>query len=308
MNHYLAIDIGGTFIKYGLVDHSGNIKECNKVKTPDQWEPFLDQLIELVEENILLIKGVGISCPGKIDTQTGTISFGGSLPFLHGKMIKQILENRFTIPCSIINDGKAAALAELWLGELRDVRNGAAIVLGTGIGGGLILNGELFEGSNFLAGELSLLLRSPDEIETEALMGMTGSAVGLVRKSAKLLGIADETDGIAVFEELKTNVHSTVYNLFSDYCREIAAIIFNLQATLDLETVVIGGGISIQPVVVEEIRRQYLEMRLAIPVYDAMFDELKITPCYFRNEANLLGAIFNLILQKEKLLLTKAYS
>lgn len=88
--------------------------------------------------------GIAISVPGIVDTDDGVIYHGGLLTFFHGFRIKEVLQAKYHLPVAALNDGKAAALAELATGHLKGVTNGAALVLGSGLGGGLIINGKLF--------------------------------------------------------------------------------------------------------------------------------------------------------------------
>ncbi|MHC5374178.1 ROK family protein [Enterococcus sp. LJL120] len=293
---YFSIDIGGTYIKYAKVDRSGNIEQVDKVPTPttlDDLEAVLAQLVEPVSQEV---RGVGISCPGKVDIKTGTVYNGGALPFLHGYSFRKFFETRFNLPCGVSNDGKAAALSEIWLGNLKGIENGVAIVLGTGIGGGIIANGELLQGSHFQAGELSFLMRTPEKMTMENMLGFTGSAVKFIAACAQVLGLPD-SDGVAVFEAIKSGKQPEVTKLFESYCHEIAFMILNLQATLDIEKVVIGGGISAQSILIEEITKQYLAMRQSFSFWDNSWSSLAIENCKFLNNANLLGAVYQLLLQ-----------
>lgn len=296
---YFSIDIGGTYIKYSLVDRSGDIELVEKKKTPSTLEKLKDMMQEIVFPIKNEIRGIGVSCPGKVNTCTGTVYNGGALPFLHEFSFKAFFQEQFDLPCSVINDGKAAALSEVWMGNLKDVENGVAIVLGTGIGGGIILGGQLVQGSHFQAGELSFLLRSPGVVDMNNMMGFTGSAVYFIKDCAKVLNL-EEDDGIGVFRALEEATNPRATLLFENYCREIAVVIMNLQATFDMEKVVIGGGVSAQGLLLEEINRQYLILRQSFSFWDESWSSIIIEACKFKNNANLLGAIYQLLLQFEQ--------
>ncbi|MGG5318972.1 ROK family protein [Enterococcus sp. AZ072] len=294
---YLSIDVGGTYIKYSLVNRAGNLLTVKKIETPATLEQFLADLFQLIGDVREQIKGIGISLPGKIDIKNGVIYHGGSLEYMHEVGLKALVEEEFGIPCALSNDGKAAALAELWLGNLNEIENGAAVVLGTGIGGGLILNGELFQGSHFQAGELSFLINYQQLEDPENLVGWHSSAVRFVTEACKLLGLENLNDGQAVFEALEQGQNDELQKMFTDYCQIIARILLNLQATLDISRVVIGGGISAQNRLIKEINQQYQLARDNQPLLKSSFEPLEILPCHFRSEANLLGAIYQLFLQ-----------
>jgi len=262
---YLAIDIGGTHIKYSIISHNGTIQTSNKINTPMKLNLFQKELINIVDQNLTEINGVGISCPGQVDPDTGLITHGGSLPFLNNVSLNKLIQNNFNIPCSTINDGKAAALAESWLGSLKDVSSGIAIVLGTGIGGGIIINNEVLLGKNFQAGEFSFIIDEKQNQSNTDIVGYSASAVRFIRIANKIIGNDDENDGIRVFKEIEAN-NPSVTSIFEEYCKKIAILISNLQAVLDIEKVVIGGGISQQPILIKKINQQYDKLRNQIPL------------------------------------------
>ena len=133
-NHYLAIDVGGTKVKYGLVNHSGELVERgNQPTNRRDLKTFVAQLQAIIALYHDDIRGVGISLPVRVNHDTGTIHTGVMWSFLDGVDLKTALQ--LDLPLAIENDGKAAALAELWVGELKGVANGLALVLGTGVGG-----------------------------------------------------------------------------------------------------------------------------------------------------------------------------
>ena len=300
MHQYLAIDIGGSFVKYSQIDPAGNLAGSHKVKTPNSLAELTDIIENLIADMGSTIRGVAISCPGRIDEATGTVYKGGALPFLHEFCFKQFVASISHVPCVVMNDGKAAALSELWLGNLKGIENGAAILLGTGVCGGIILNGEIIHGRHFQAGELSFM---PDRIGRpgqEAYFGHSASAVGFVRQAASLLGLADLDDGLTVFDVFCKQSNQEVCLLFEAYCQKIVHIILDLQAILDLDRVVIGGGISAQPIVIDTISKQYHLIRNRSQIMADSLEPIEIMACQFGNEANLLGAIYRLLIEMDR--------
>ncbi|MGX7047887.1 ROK family protein [Lactococcus piscium] len=292
---YFSIDIGGTFIKYGVVDHSGVLLSSNKIKTPATLSEFIEGVFQLIMPVKDRIKGIGVSVPGKVDTRTGVIYFGGALNYLHKCPLKKIIEEKFNIRCELSNDGKAAALAELWLGNLKGVKHGAAIVLGTGVGGGLIINGELFQGSDYQAGELSFMIPSSKFVNENDMLGMSHSAINFIKKATEMLGISDATDGMSVFKYIKNKQNTKVNKLFDSYCEKIAILIINLQAVLDISTVVIGGGISQDPILIDNIIIHYKNIRKKSKIIELSLKLMTIKSCRFLSDANLLGAVYQLL-------------
>ena len=255
----------------------------------DQAIDVIDHIVTSVEAKL---SGIAISVPGTVDTEEGVIYYGGLLRFFHGFRIKEVLEAKYHLLVMALNDGKAAALAELATGHLQGVTNGAALVLGSGLGGGLIINGKLFQGSHFQAGELTFILPvQMEKVEPSLMRGMTLSAVGLITKINEVLGNSDLKNGLAAFEAINVG-DKMVYPLFESYCRNLAITILNLQTIFDMETFVIGGGISAQPILIEEVNRQFDKVHHEIDFIGKIIKRPKIVACYHHNGANLIGAVY----------------
>ncbi|MGM0904172.1 MAG: ROK family protein [Bacillota bacterium] len=298
---YLVIDIGGTFAKYSLMDGAGNISEKNKKPAPrtnlSDFEAMLFSIID--EQDLTNIKGIAISCPGTVDIETGTIYYGGSFSFLHEVNLAKIIQDKYGKEVSIENDGKCAALAELWLGSVKEAKDAVVLVLGTGVGGGIIIDGKIHRGMNLSAGEMSYVMDRIDPVTRGAsFFGYNGSAVEMVRKIAELKQLQDVTDGGAVFEFINQHDREAM-EVFDKYCIHIASQILNLQYILDPEIFAIGGGISAQPILVERIKWAIDEVKAVNPMHVA---SPQVVPCQFRNDANLYGALYHFFVSKEKLL------
>lgn len=287
----LAIDFGGTQVKAGLISENLDLLQTFQAqRTPEHLEGAMAYMDSLIKPRLDEISGIAISAPGTVDTDQGVIYHGGLLQYLHGFEAKELLESKYQKPVAVINDGKAAVLAELVKGNLQGVQNGIALVLGSGLGGGLVLNGQLYQGSHFQAGELTFLLPLSDEKVTEDLIrGKSLSAVGLVERVNQTLGHADTKDGKAAFEAIIAK-NDQVYPLFEAYCRQVAITILNLQATLDVDRFVIGGGISAQPILIQEINRQFDQLHQEIDFIGKIIKRPEIMACAFQNGANLIGA------------------
>ena len=287
----LAIDFGGTQVKSALVSEQFAIEK----NLPTQSSPqTLEQAIDVIDQIVTSVKvdlsGLAISVPGTVDTEEGVIYHGGLLRFFHGFRIKEVLEAKYHLPVMALNDGKAAALAELATGHLQGVANGAALVLGSGLGGGF--NGKLFQGSHFQAGELTFLLPvQMEKVDPSLMRGMTLSAVGLITKVNEVLGNSDLKDGLAAFKAINEG-DKTVYPLFESYCRNLAITILNLQTIFDMETFVIGGGISAQPILIEEVNRQFDKVHHEIDFIGKIIKRPEIVACHHHNGANLIGAAY----------------
>ncbi|MFR1666439.1 MAG: ROK family protein [Streptococcus salivarius] len=289
----LAIDFGGTQVKSALVSEQFAIeKSLPTQSSPQTLEQAIDVIDQIVTSVEVDLSGLAISVPGTVDTEEGVIYHGGLLRFFHGFRIKEVLEAKYHLPVMALNDGKAAALAELATGHLQGVTNGAALVLGSGLGGGLIINGKLFQGSHFQAGELTFILPvQMEKVEPSLMRGMTLSAVGLITKINEVLGNSDLKNGLAAFEAINVG-DKIVYPLFESYCRNLAITILNLQTIFDMETFVIGGGISAQPILIEEVNRQFDKVHHEIDFIGKIIKRPKIVACHHHNGANLIGAAY----------------
>lgn len=289
----LAIDFGGTQVKSALVSEEFALEKSLPTRSsPQTLNQTLDVIDYLVTSVKVALTGIAISVPGTVDTDEGVIYHGGLLRFFHGFRIKDILEAKYHLPVTALNDGKAAALGELAMGHLQGVTNGAALVLGSGLGGGLIINGKLFQGSHFQAAELTFLLPvQMEKVNPSQMRGTALSAVGFITRVNEVLGNADLKDGREAFKAINAR-NESVYPIFEAYCRSLAITILNLQSIFDMETFVLGGGISAQPVLIEEVNRQFDKVRHEIDFIGKIIKRPKIVACHHHNGANLIGAAY----------------
>ena len=155
---YLVLDVGGTAIKYALMTEKLEFLEKGKIKTPrDSIENFIDNIGNIYDKYKNDIEGMALSIPGVLDSDTGYMYTGGSLEYNTDKNMLMVLGERCKTKIAIENDGKCAALAELWKGNLQECENGVVILLGTGVGGGIIKDKKLYKGKHFFAGEFSFI-------------------------------------------------------------------------------------------------------------------------------------------------------
>ena len=296
---YLSIDIGGTTIKSARIDHSGNIMTKGRQQTPRSKDAFLQVLQTIIQEN-QLIAAVCVSVPGIVDPQTGSVQFTGVLSYMGKFELAQYLEKTTQLPVYVGNDANCATLAEQWLGNLVDVDNGAVITLVTSGGGGIGVNGKLLHGPHSRGGELSeIVTNRVDPLTEQRTVGATTSAVKMVEMVAQACKLPDPADGQQAFQKIIAH-DPLAWEIFEEYCRRVAYLIVSLQAVLDLEVVLIGGGISVQPILIEEIKNQFIKVQRADRRLMADITMPVIKAANFGNEANLLGALYGLLLKIEK--------
>lgn len=227
---YLSIDIGGTMIKTAIIDRSGQIFEKEEFPTPkDSLEELKCLLVRKIEKVQYQIKGIAICVPGKVNNRIGKILVGGSLHYLNGFEMSDFIKTKFDIPVSVENDAKAAALAELWRGTLKNKSNGILLVLGTAVGGAILYDGKIMRGSTFQAGELSYQLTEKNHALN--YQGRNLSAVRMIEEIGNILDLENPDDGVAVFKYLN-NHDSRVLPVFKNYCKRLAILINNLQVTI----------------------------------------------------------------------------
>lgn len=282
---YLVIDIGGTYTKYGYYDQNGNVKlkgKRNTIKT--NIKDFYKGITSLINNNI---EGIAISMPGLIDSQSGYIHAISLLPFLKNHNIKEELEDITHLKISVDNDAKCAAAGELWKGHFQNMSNGLFLVLGSGIGGTLIMNGKIVYSPRFKAGEIgSILMPLDDAYTTMTNFGKNNNANSLIYEISEKCHCIE--DGEKVFSLINKNKEAK--QIFNRYCRQIAFMIYNLDYILDLDVVVIGGGISEKDILVETIQQEYSYLRKK---YEEDSHAPMIINSKLHNDANLLGALYH---------------
>ncbi|MDV0430698.1 ROK family protein [Lactiplantibacillus sp. DA1] len=296
MQQYLVFDIGGTDLKYAIIDRSGKL--ILKAKQPtqkDSLSQFVQELQVIITQYAGQISGIAISVPGKVHHPDEMIEFGGMLPILNRVRLSDYLDT--TVPIVVENDGKAATLAELWQGNLRAVNNGVVLVLGTAVGGGIVLNHHLIRGSHDQAGELSFM-KAGQKFTPLEMFGAQGSAVRIIKEISQKLGLPTLTDGVAVFDAIKAG-NRVATTIFDHYCYQIATLIQNIQSVIDVERYVVGGGISAQASVVENINRQLDRLRANNSMISSTLQRPEVVTSQFHNLANSYGALYQLIQETE---------
>ena len=280
----LAFDIGGTSVKYGLVDPLGTVTGSGSFPTP----PSLDQLLR----NICMVftelgaDAAAISSPGAVDSATGFVHGVSAVPYLHGPNIRELISNTLHAPVEIENDANCAALAELELGEAADINDCIVIVIGTGVGGTVIKNRTIHRGAHNSAGEFGLII-------TDGNPDTGGRHVWSYYSTVKTIRHAEEEAGLAAGsltgEELFSGAGSNrIYAKHVGRFYTAAAIgTLTLQQSYDPERILIGGGISARPELISQINRYIDEVT---GPYRSAFVKPDLRTCRFRNHANLVGA------------------
>ena len=292
----MVFDVGGTEIKYSVMDEQLNRADAGSVPTPgDTQEHFLATLEALYRPHAAEVDGIAMSLPGFIDAEHGVVRGGGAPSLLYniGTPVGPRLAQRCGCRVFLENDGKAAAIAELQLGALKGCTNGAVFIIGTGVGGGLVINGQLVRGIHCTAGEYSFVNTNAEAWDApDQNMACQCSTSNLLKwyRARKALPEDAPLDGRSFFAAANAGEPEAL-EVLRRFCHAVAVQIYNLTVLLDVEKVAIGGGISKQPLLLESLRSAYdgLYASRAGQAYMEGLPRCQIVPCAFSSEANQVG-------------------
>lgn len=289
MKKYLGFDVGGTSIKFAVINEDGEISESGKFKTPDNLEEMYEGIAKVANE-YKDVEGIGLSMPGAVDCDGGIIYGSSALDYIHGPNIKEDLKARTNKEIELENDANCAALAEVWKGVASEENDCCFIVSGTGIGGAVINDRRVHHGNALHGGEFGYMITRYEDNKYYTWSD-DGSTVAVTKRIAKELGIDyHELDGKEVFDNRDSN---EVYKKYVDeFYRVLAMGIYNLQYAYDPSMIIIGGAVSVREELLDEVNKQL----------DLMFEQLthahvrpNIKVCKFGNDANIIGAVYNYI-------------
>lgn len=285
----LAFDIGGTAVKYGLYN-SGHLLETSSFSTPKTWEEIKTLLYKVFEGyNSKAIQGIAISSPGAVDSERGLIGGISAVPYIHHFPIVEELEDLFQLPVTIENDANCAALAEVAFGVARDCRDVLFFVIGSGIGGAVIIDGKLHKGKNLFGGEFGYMM-----MDDEKTLSQLASPVQVASCFSKERAIESPLTGKALFDRADQGDQEAQKAVNALY-DQLARAIFNASLVINPDRVVIGGGISKRPGLVDELDKRLTALKERTEAREL---EIDVRVCRYFNDANLLGAVANFIASK----------
>ncbi len=284
----LAIDIGGTMIKYGLVSSEGEILSTDKIKT--EAEKGLDNILEKIDnifkkykENDLV--GIAVSGTGQINGMIGEVIGGAPIiPNWIGCNLVEILEKRYNLPAILENDVNCMALGEKWIGSGKDLNNFICLTIGTGIGGGIILNNELFRGENFVAGEFGHILIKKGEFQdfasTTALIRLTKEKTGKILNGEEIFNLEKQE-----LIEYK--------NIIAEWIENLTDGLSSLVYCFNPKYIILGGGVIEQG----DYLIKKIEDSLSKKIGPRFKENLNIKQAKLGNNAGMIGAAY-LLLEK----------
>lgn len=312
MNYYIGIDLGGTNIKAGVVDEQFNIvsKATCKTNLPRPAEEICADMakvaVEAVEKAGLTlddIQSVGIGTPGTANSATGVIEYSNNLGFLNFQVV-ELMKSFIPKPCYVENDANAAAYGEYVAGAAKGANDAVCITLGTGVGGGIIIDGKIYSGFNFAGAEIGHTVIDPNGPECtcgrKGCFEVFSSATGLVRMTKEamdadkdsLLWKASEEEGKVsartAFNAMRMG-DATAKSVVDKYIRYLACGITNVINVFQPDILCIGGGVCNEgePLLlplVEQVEKE---------VYTKNSEKnTKIVIAKLGNDAGIIGAAF----------------
>ncbi len=291
----MTFDVGGTDIKYAVIDSDYSLTNTGDIPTPDNnhtIEDFVNTIDELYNQYGEGTEGIAMSLPGFIDTKNGLQNGGGALKYLQFQPIGKLISEKCGCPVHLENDGKAAAIAELGNGVLKGCENAAVFIIGTGVGGGIITQGKLLRGKTFTAGEFSFIdvdINQPEDNFNGMLAFYCSTSALLGRYNA--ISETKIENGKQFFAKYFENDENAI-NTLAWFTHNVATQILNLGILINAEKVAIGGGISKQPILTEKIRESLDELSLAQRMKKSGAGMIipEVVTCHYSADANLIGA------------------
>ncbi len=308
----IGVDLGGTNIAAGIVDSTGKVLLREKIPTMvalggntvlSRLALVITLLFKKASPSVKnKIKGIGVGIPGMVEHEKGIVHEPPNIPALNGVNVKKFIQQRFKKPAFIANDANAHALGEHTFGAGKGTRNMVCITLGTGLGGGIILNGKLFTGSFETAGELGHIVIRKEGIPcncgnrgcVEAYVGANfiaeraRKAIKAGTKSSVTKLVNGDLSLITphLLEKAARKGDRYALQLWTEIGKEIGTAIVSIANILGPEKVVVGGGVSragsilFKPMIKEFKKRSYRYLRTRV----------KIVPAKLRDDAGILGS------------------
>ena len=264
MKYCFGVDIGGTTVKMGLFTTDGKLLDKWEIKTrtenkgeailPDVAQAIADKMREkdIMKDNI---EGVGVGIPAPVD-ENGVVQNTANLGWGYKEVSRELAELLGGLKVEAGNDANVAALGEMWLGAGRGQKNMIMVTLGTGVGGGVIINGKVLVGSSGAGGEIGHICVNYEETDScgcgkQGCLEQYASATGIARLArirlqkddAETVLRGQDVDAKVVFDAVKTG-DKVAIEVAEEFGRYLGHAMANLAVITDPKTIVIGGGVS----------------------------------------------------------------
>lgn len=287
----IGIDIGGTTIKADLYDEFGtSLNHFKEIETIIDYDlgtnQILNQVCDLIGEYTLnhSIDGVGISTAGVVNANTGEIIYAGyTIPGYIGVNFTVEIEKRFGLYTFVENDVNCAALGELWKGQAKDKKNVVMVTIGTGIGGSIIVNGQIVNGFNYTAGEVGYIPVGNSDWQSKA---STTALIHLYQKKS----LKTNQTGRTFFTDLRSG-DKVAEETFEIFVENLTKGLLTISYLLNPEILILGGGILAK----KDILLPEIQSSLAKNVMDNRFLPKNVVAATLGNEAGRIGAVKNFL-------------
>lgn len=297
----LAIDIGGSAVKYALYSDQ-ELKNKDEFPTPLTRGSFYEEIQKIITEfsKEEEITGIGLSCPGDVDEETGQVNSLSFVPFLHLGEFQQEFSEAVSLPVSMINDANSAALAEMTLGIGKGHKQALFVIIGTGIGLAIVKDGEVVLDEQETKEEV-------DQYVAGGIKDVNNSFVSPVsiarRVSLKKFQLPSTYNGEDVFK-LADEGDKIASKEIERMYQSLADVVISLNLAYQPELIGIGGGISnnsdLVPHLNETIKAKLADESYLVSLFKSLFDK-EVSPskapnlevCEYKNDANLLGAVIH---------------
>lgn len=305
MEYCIGIDLGGTFIKSGIVSREGELVDSLKLPTGVEansteviLENMKDSVRKLLDKNKLKIKAIGVGVPGIAD-ENGNITIFSNIKVFDNYPMAKELSIEFGIPVFVDNDANNAAIGEFLFGAAKGLKNFIVITIGTGIGGGIFIDGHIYHGKIGAAGEVGHMLISPDGRQCgcgnygcwESFASATAivkKCQSLIRKGIKTSLIKYYPDGLSarvIVEEAKAG-DKVALEIFDEMCKYLGIGIANLVNIFNPEAFIVGGGVSLAGDFLFERLRFYTGL-YSVPF---SFKDMELKPAMLGDNSGVLGS------------------
>ena len=282
----LVFDIGGTSIKHGLCTN-GILNRVNETPTDARKgaRHVMETVISLIQKIDTPYEAIGISTAGQVNASCGSIIYANqNIPGYTGTKIREELEGLFHVPVMVENDVNAAAMGEAIYGAGKDFESFLMLTYGTGVGGAVINNKQVYHGSSYSAGEFGAIITHSDarlrgNDYFDGCYEKYASTTGLVKMAMEYKSSLD--NGKKIFASLDD---PQVIEILDHWVDEIMLGLATLTHIYNPSCIILGGGIMVQPLIMEKIKAK--KDRFIMP----SFAHVKLLSAGLGNRAGLLGA------------------
>lgn len=293
MKKYVCIDVGGTAIKYGIVDEEGTILTRGQQETESHkgGAAIVRKALDIVRwyRTEYAVSGICISTAGMVDVEKGEIFYSAPLiPDYTGTQWKKTMENAFGIPCEVENDVNCAGLAENISGAAKGSRVALCLTIGTGIGGCILIDHRVFRGFSNSACEVGYMHMDGSDFQT---LGAT--SILCKKVAAQKDGGAGAWDGYRIFEEAKKGDEICI-RAIDEMVDVLGKGIANICYVLNPQTVVLGGGVMAQG----EYLKPRIEEALNRYLIGSIAAKTTLKLAEHQNDAGMLGAFYHFLIRQ----------